>query len=102
MSTATLFTPIRYPRQEDAALRRIPGMDQLLHAAPESLAHLEAKYPDAAFALMIARNLHGGDPEQNRIHQRAYAAIINGESITGVRFRYDYDLEQYLLDHIWD
>ena len=66
------------------------------------LLHLEAKYPDAAFALMITQGLFAGDREQNEIHQRAYTAILNGESINGVRFKYDYDLEAYLLKHMWD
>ena len=51
---------------------------------------------------MIAGNLFVGDREQNEIHQKAYAAILNGEPITGVRFKYDYDLESYLLRHMWD
>ncbi len=63
---------------------------------------LKNKYPDAAFALMISENLFTGDQEQNEIHQRAYKAILNGEPMTGIRFRYDYDLEAYLLKHMWD
>lgn len=51
---------------------------------------------------MIVGNLFSGDREQNEIHQRAYTAILNGEPITGVRFKYDYDLESYLLNHMWD
>ena len=68
----------------------------------ESIPELEVQYPDAAFALMISGNLFVGDREQNEIHQKAYTAILNGESITGVRFKYDYDLESYLLKHMWD
>ena len=71
-------------------------------ASPESIPELEVQYPDAAFALMIAGNLFVGDREQNEIHQKAYTTILNGESITGVRFKYDYDLESYLLRHMWD
>ena len=89
-------------RQEDAVLNSIPGMNILCHASPESIPELEVQYPDAAFALMIAGNLFVGDREQNEIHQKAYTAILNGESITGVRFKYDYDLESYLLKHMWD
>lgn len=88
--------------KEQAAFSKIPGMDKLRHAAPDTIPELECRYPDAAFALMIASNLHVGDKEQNEIHQRAYSAILNGESITGVRFKYDYDLESYLLKHMWD
>ena len=89
-------------RQEDAVLNSIPGMNILRSASPESIPELEVQYPDAAFALMIAGNLFVGYREQNEIHQRAYTAILNGESITGVRFKYDYDLESYLLRHMWD
>ena len=89
-------------RQEDAVFNSIPGMDMLRSASPESIPELEVQYPDAAFALMIAGNLFVGYREQNEIHQRAYTAILNGESITGVRFKYDYDLESYLLRHMWD
>ena len=87
-------------RQEEAVFNSIPGMNILRHASPESIPELEEQYPDAAFALMIARNLFVGDREQNEIHQKAYTAILNGESITGVRFKYDYDLESYLLKHM--
>lgn len=89
-------------RQEGAVFNSIPGMNILCHASPESIPELEVQYPDAAFALMIAGNLFVGDREQNEIHQKAYTAILNGESITGVRFKYDYDLESYLLKHMWD
>ena len=68
----------------------------------EDIAELEAKYPDAAFALMISDNLFVGDRELNEIHQKAYTAILRGESISGVRFRYDFDTESYLKRHMWD
>jgi hypothetical protein len=89
-------------RQEEAVFSSIPGINILRKASPESIPELEVQYPDAAFALMIAGNLFVGDREQNEIHQKAYTAILNGESITGVRFKYDYDLESYLLRHMWD
>ena len=102
MSTAIRHTRQELLRQQEAVFNRIPGMNALRHAAPESVPELEAKYPDAAFALMISDNLFVGDREQNEIHQKAYISILNGESITGVRFKYDYDLESYLLKHMWD
>ena len=89
-------------RQEEAVFNSIPGINILRKASPDSIPDLEVQYPDAAFALMIAGNLFVGDREQNEIHQKAYTAILNGESITGVRFKYDYDLESYLLRHMWD
>ena len=102
MSTAIPYTRQELLRLQEAIFNSIPGMNALRHAAPESIPKLEAKYPDAAFALMISDNLFVGDREQNEIHQKAYTAILSGESITGVRFKYDYDLESYLLKHMWD
>ena len=105
MSTATIsvcHTQREILKQEEAVFSHIPGINKLRQAPPETIPELEAKYPDAAFALMIAGNLFTGDREQNEIHQRAYTAILNGEPITGVRFKYDYDLESYLLNHMWD
>lgn len=107
MNTAAISSSVRHTHQdllsqELATFSRIPGMDKLRQATPDRLPELEAKYPDAAFALMISENLFVGDWEQNEIHQRAYSAILNGEPITGVRFKYDYDLESYLLKHMWD
>lgn len=107
MSTATIPHTYRHTWQnlierEETVFNSIPGMEKLRHAAPEQIPELETKYPDAAFALMITDNLFNGDQEQNEIHQQAYTAILNGESITGVRFKYDYELESYLLKHMWD
>ena len=101
MGTAT-HTMAYYREKERIAYSAIPGMDQLLSSSPVEREKLEEKYPDAAFALMILDNLFVGDREQNEIHQKAYTAILSGEAITGVRFKYDYDLESYLLRHMWD
>ena len=89
-------------QQQEAAFRHIPGINALRHAVPEQIPELKVKYPDAAFALMISDNLFLGDREQNEIHQKAYTAILNGQSITAVRFKYDCDLESYLQKHMWD
>ena len=105
MSTTSIpvcHTRQKLQRREEAVFNSIPGMNILRKASPESIPDLEVQYPDAAFALIIAGNLFVGDREQNEIHQKAYTAILNGESITGVRFKYDYDLESYLLKHMWD
>lgn len=107
MNTATVSqsTPISEGQllaAEKTAFSWIPGMDRLRNATPDTIAALRNKYPDAAFALMISENLFTGDQEQNEIHQRAYEAILNREPMTGIRFRYDYDLEDYLLKHMWD
>ena len=101
----TQHTPIR---MEDLALReqevfsKIPGIQELLHAPAEKWNDVELHYPDAAFALMVAGHLSMGNQEQNAIHQKAYLSILEGEPIPKVRFRYDYDLEQYLERHMWD
>ena len=107
MNTINALNPVHNRRRdlierEQTAFDCIPGMAVLRGCAPEHIPELEAQYPDAAFALMITQNLFAGDREQNEIHQRAYAAILNGEPINGVRFKYDYDLDAYLLKHMWD
>lgn len=89
-------------QREQDVLDSIPGMEKLRNSPPEQIPELEAVYPDAAFVMMITQSLFSGDREQNEIHQRAYTAILSGEPINGVRFRYDYDLEDYLLKHMWD
>lgn len=95
---------IRYYRQlEKAIFDRIPGIQELRNAgSEEQYAILQARYPDAAFALMTAENLFCRDRELNAIHLKAYRAILDGEAVTNVRYRYDFDLEQYLERHLWD
>ena len=88
--------------REQAVYSKIPGMKELLRTPPEKMNDAELRYPDAAFALMVANHLSMGNQEQNAIHQKAYLSILEGESIQNVRFRYDYDLEQYLERHMWD
>ena len=88
--------------REQAAFSRIPGMEELLRTSPEKRSDAELRYPDAAFALMVASHLSMGNQEQNAIHQKAYLSILGGESIQNVRFRYDCDLEQYLERNMWD
>lgn len=107
MNTSASTAPIQHSREyflqkESAVLQHIPGVKELPSARDDQRPALEKKYPDAAFALMISENLFVGDWEQNEIHQRACSAILSGEPITGVRFKYDYDLESYLLKHMWD
>ena len=95
-TTAISHTRQELLQQQEAVFSRIPGISVLRRATPEDIAELEMKYPDAAFALMISDNLFVGD------HQKAYTAILSGESISGVRFRYDFDTESYLRRHMWD
>lgn len=91
-----------FAARERAAFSKIPGMTELLRTPPEKRDDVECRFPDAAFALMVANHLSMGNQEQNAIHQKAYLSILGGESIQNVRFRYDYDLEQYLEKHMWD
>lgn len=106
MNTATTTSShsIRYYRQRERIIfDRIPGVIALRTARnEEDAAALKTKYPDAAFALMTASNLFCQDRELNAIHLKAYRAILEGEPVADVRFRYDYDLEQYLERHLWD
>ena len=51
-TTAISHTMQELLQRQEAFFRRIPGISALRHAAPESIPELEAKYPDAAFALM--------------------------------------------------
>ena len=90
-TTAISHTMQELLQRQEAFFRRIPGISTLCHAAPESIP-----------ALMISDNLFVGDRELNEIHQKVYTAILRGESIPGVRFRYDYDTESYLRRHMWD
>ena len=98
-------TPLRMrdlAAREQEAFRNIPGMQELLRTSPEKREAAQLRYPDAAFALMVADHLSMGNQEQNAIHQKAYLSILEGEPIQNVRFRYDSDLERYLERHMWD
>lgn len=100
--TQTYSVP-RFREKEKAVFEAIPGMRELRQAqSQEQFDQLRAMYPDASFALMTASSLFCKDRELNAIHLKAYQAILNGEPIANVRFRYDYDLESYLERHLWD
>lgn len=91
-----------FRKKEAAAFSKIRGMDLLLNAAPDSTDRLRSMYPDAAFALMTADNLFSGDREQCDIHQKAYFAILNGENMKSIRYRYEKEMEAYVQRHMWD
>ena len=99
---ATTHTMQSLMEKQKDVFSKIPGMELFRKASLAEYDTLAARYPDAAFALMISNNLFLGDREQNEIHQKAYLAILKGESISSVCFRYDYDLEAYLHRHMWD
>ena len=100
--TKTRVTMQQLLHREQAVFSTIPGMQELLHAAPGRRDELQARYPDAAFALMTAENLFSGDREQNIIHQKAYFSILSGETLPDIRFRYQRDMDLYVQAHMWD
>lgn len=99
----TTIQPMAYYREKEwGAYRAIPGVEQILSAAPTERDKLGTRQPDAAFALMIAENLCGLDREQWNMNQDAYFSILKGENIAHVRFRYNEALRQYVERHLWD
>ncbi len=98
MATNVLQT---YRNKEKAVFPTIPGMKELLSAGPDMAHDIAKKYPDAAFALRMANELFNHDKEISHITQRAYFSILNDGRIADARYRYDKDMEQYVLKHGW-
>ena len=88
--------------RESAVFPTIPGMASLMKAHPGERSALEARYPDAAFALRTATELFHHDRELSLINQRAYFSILEGENIASVRHRYNKDMSLYVESHMWD
>ena len=88
--------------RESAVFPTIPGMTHLVKAHPGERSDLEARYPDAAFALRTADELFHHDRELSLINQRAYFSILEGECIANVRHRYNKDMSLYVENHMWD
>ena len=88
--------------QEYKIFSTIPGMNELLQASPSEKAEVEAKYPDAVFAVVIASSLFNHNRELSEIAQQAYFSILNGENIASVRFAYDKATDEYWKRHMWD
>ena len=88
--------------RESAVFPTIPGMTSLMKAHPGERSDLEARYPDAAFALRTANELFHHDRELSLINQRAYFSILEGENIASVRHRYNKDMSAYVESHMWD
>ena len=102
-SNAVQMTNKEFFRQREVlALRRIPGVSELLRATADQRPALEKKYPDAAFALEILSNPFVQDRELGSIRMDAYSAILNGEPITCVHYKYDRQMEAYVTRHNWD
>ena len=91
-----------FRQREAAALCRIPGVRELMSAKGNQRSTLEQKYPDAAFALQIVSNPFIPDRELGTIQMEAYSAILNGDAISGVRYKYSRQVEAYLTQHNWD
>ena len=91
-----------FQQREASALRRIPGVRELMNARDDQRPSLEKKYPDAAFALEIISNPFIADRELGAIQMEAYSAILNGEAISGVRYKYSRQVDAYLTQHNWD
>ena len=90
-------------REKEAhVFRTIPGMNHLLQAKPHELGEMEAKYPDAAFALRTSNELFAHDRELSLITQRAWFSILEGENIASVRHRYNKEMDLYVQAHMWD
>ncbi|MEF2838864.1 MAG: hypothetical protein U0N82_14225 [Oscillospiraceae bacterium] len=102
-SNATVMSNREFFRQREyAALHRISGVYEMIHANADQRPMLEKKYPDAGFALYIASNLFFHDRELTDIHMTAYTGILNGENIADIRFRYDSAIKNYMERHLWD
>ena len=99
---STIYTRKEILDKERIAYSKIPGMEKVLCARQSERDAIAAQYPDAVFALMIANNLFGHDREQCLINQSAYFAILNGENINDVRFKYDKAMKKYVERHLWD
>lgn len=102
-SNAVQMTNREFLRQrEAAALCRIPGVRELMSAHGDQRSALEQQYPDAAFALDILSNPFVHDRELGSIRMDAYSAILNGEAIAGVHYKYDRQMDAYVTRHNWD
>ena len=88
--------------QEYQVFSTIPGMNELLLASPTEKSEVEAKYPDAVFAVVIASSIFNHNRELSEITQKAYFSILNGESIASVRFAYEKATDEYWKKHMWD
>lgn len=91
-----------FRQREAAALCQIPGVWELLSAQDSQRPSLQKKYPDADFALKIISNPFIPDRELGTIQLDAYSAILIGEPISNVHYRYDRQMDAYVSRHNWD
>lgn len=91
-----------FRQREAAVLYKIPGVRELITAKGSQRSALQKKYPDADFALKIISNPYIPDRELGAIQMDAYAAILNGEPISSVHYKYDRQMDAYVSRHNWD
>ena len=96
-------TAIRfYTDSERLAYQKIDGMNEVLRATPSELEVISTKYPDAMFAIMIHEEMICRVAGIRNIVRKAHAAILEGEGIENVRFRYTKEMDEYFREHAWD
>lgn len=91
-----------YTDRERIAYQKISGMNEVLKAESAEIESVSAKYPDAVFAIMIHDEMVCGIRGVRNIVQKAHAAIIDGENMENVRFRYTKEMDEYFREHAWD
>ena len=96
-------TAIRfYTDSERVAYQIVTGMNEILNASPAEIEYVSAQYPDAMFAIMIHDEMLCRISGVRNIVRKAHAAILEGEGIENVRFRYTKEMDEYFREHSWD
>ena len=91
-----------YTDSERVAFQKIDGMNEVLNANPSDIQEVSAKYPNAMFAIMIHEEMICKFSGVRNIARKAHAAILNGEKIENVRFRFSKEMDEYFREHTWD
>lgn len=91
-----------YTDRERIAYQKISGLNEVLKAKPAEMESVSMKYPDAVFAIMIHDEMVCGIRGVRNIVQKAHAAIIEGENMENIRFRYAKEMDEYFREHAWD
>lgn len=72
-------------------------------AAPEiKVADVEAKYPEAVFALKVDAERYGANYDIAVIAEKACQSIITGQPISEVKAAYDAEMEAFANRNMWD
>ena len=91
-----------YTDRERAAYQKISGMNEVLSAKASDRERISAMYPDAVFAIMIHDEMVCGIRGVRNIVQKAHAAIMDGDNMDNIRFRYTKEMDEYFQEHSWD